>query len=127
MKKILQCFFVLSLSIIIPGSLTMIIMGNTAGEEKNMGISVTMKNKEMIDGEQFVIGMAAAELSYVKEEEAQKAWMIVCRTNFLKAAGNEKEVKEENLALDYISPEELEQNNGRKAYLELHRQLEEAS
>ena len=68
----------------------MIIMGNTAGEEKNMGISVTMKNKEMIDGEQFVIGMAAAELSYVKEEEAQKAWMIVCRTNFLKAAGNEK-------------------------------------
>lgn len=39
-----------------------------------------------MDGEQFVIGMAASELSYIKEEEALKAWMIVCRTNFVKAA-----------------------------------------
>ena len=76
-----------------------------------MGINVTMKNGESIDGEQFVIGMAASELSYVKEEEALKAWMIVCRTNFLKAAGNDKEVKAEELALDYISQEELERNN----------------
>ena len=105
----------------------MILMGNTAGKEKKMGITVTMKNQEILDGEQFVIGMTATELSYVKEEEARKAWMIVCRTNFLKAVGNDKEVKEENLALDYISPEELEKNNGRKAYLELNNQLEEAS
>ena len=92
-----------------------------------MGINVTMKNGESIDGEQFVIGMAASELSYIKEEEALKAWMIVCRTNFLKAAGNDKEVKAEELALDYISQEELERNNGRKAWLELHNRLEEAS
>ena len=118
---------ILSLSIILPGIITIFFMGKTAGDQKKMGINVTMKNGESIDGEQFVIGMAASELSYIKEEEALKAWMIVCRTNFLKAAGNDKEVKAEELALYYISQEELERNNGRKAWLELHNRLEEAS
>lgn len=127
MKKILQGLMILSLSILLPGITTLLMMGETAGDQKKMGIHVTMKNGETIDGEQFVIGMAASELSYVKEEEALKAWMIVCRTNFLKAAGNDTEVKEEALALDYISREELEQNNGRKTWLELNNQLEEAS
>ncbi len=58
-----------------------------------MGITVEMKNGEKMDGEQFVIGMAASELSYIKEEEALKAWMIVCRTNFVKAASGESNSK----------------------------------
>lgn len=118
---------VLSLGILLPGIITMVFMGNTAGDQKKMGINVTMGNGETIDGEQFVIGMAASELSYVKEEEALKAWMIVCRTNFLKAAGDDRDVNAENLALDYISGGELEKNNGRKSWLELNNQLEEAS
>ena len=92
-----------------------------------MGIRVILKDGNEIDGEQFVIGMAASELSYIKEKEALKAWMIVCRTNFLKAVGNEKKVKEQNLSLDYISMEEMKKNNGKKAWLELNNQLEEAS
>ena len=127
MKKIFQCILIMSLSLLVPGILTLILMGQKAGEEKKMGINVIMDNQEIIDGEQFVIGMAASELSYVKEEEALKAWMIVCRTNFWKAAGNEREVKEKDLSLDYISREELEKNNGRKTWLELNNQLEEAS
>ena len=105
MKKIFQCILIMSLSLLVPGILTLILMGQKAGEEKKMGINVIMDNQEIIDGEQFVIGMAASELSYVKEEEALKAWMIVCRTNFWKAAGNEREVKEKDLSLDYISRE----------------------
>ena len=58
-----------------------------------MGITVEMKNGEKMDGEQFVIGMAASELSYIKEEEALKAWMIVCRTNFVKVASGENSSK----------------------------------
>ena len=138
-----------------------------------------------MDGEQFVIGMAASELSYIKEEEALKAWMIVCRTNFVKAASGEsnskkvgsetdmtvaqktrnianaastqnsgnttnvvgiqnsnnvkdvqsteiinrkyQNIRQENLNLDYISMKELEENNGRKAYLEIKKKLEDAS
>ena len=60
------------------------------------------------------MGMAATELSYVKEEEALKAWMIVCRTNFRKTAGSQTEISEDKLDFDYISMEELEEKNGRK-------------
>lgn len=92
-----------------------------------MGVIVTLGNGDQIDGEDFVIGMAASELSYAREEEALKAWVIVCRTNFVKAVGDKKEVKAEDLSLDYISEDELEQNNGRKVWLELNNRLEEAS
>lgn len=88
---------------------------------------MTLENGDQIDGEDFVIGMAASELSYAREEEALKAWVIVCRTNFVKAVGDKKEVKAEDLSLDYISEDELEQNNGRKVWLELNNRLEEAS
>ena len=77
---------------------------------------MTLENGDQIDGEDFVIGMAASELSYAREEEALKAWVIVCRTNFVKAVGDKKEVKAEDLSLDYISEDELEQNNGRKVF-----------
>lgn len=92
-----------------------------------MGVIVTLENGDQIDGEDFVIGMAASELSYAREEEALKAWVIVCRTNFVKAVGDKKEVKAEDLSLDYISEDELEQNNGRKVWLEINNRLEEAS
>ena len=72
-----------------------------------MGVIVTLENGDQIDGEDFVIGMAASELSYAREEEALKAWVIVCRTNFVKAVGDKKEVKAEDLSLDYIIPEVL--------------------
>lgn len=127
MKKIVQGIFIISMSVLLPGICTMVIHGRTGGDQKKMGISVTLKNGKTIDGEQFVMGMAATELSYVREEEAIKAWMIVCRTNFFKAAGTDKKVRAEKLSLDYLSEEELEKNNGRKVWLELHHQLEEAS
>lgn len=117
----------LSLAFLLPGICTMLITGKTGGNQRKMGITVTLKGGEKIDGEQFVVGMAASELSYVKEEEALKAWMIVCRTNFLKAVGGGKAVKEKELALDYISEEVLEKNNGRKAWVEIHNKLEKAS
>ena len=127
MKKIIQVILILSLSILLPGICTMLITGRTSGNQKKMGVTVTLENGEQIDGEDFVVGMAASELSYAREEEALKAWMIVCRTNFVKAVGDKKEVKEGDLSLDYISREELEQNNGRKAWLEINSRLEEAS
>lgn len=127
MKKIIQAILILSLSILLPGICTMLITGRTSGNQKKMGVTVTLENGEQIDGEDFVVGMAASELSYAREEEALKAWMIVCRTNFVKAVGDKKEVKEGDLSLDYISREELEQNNGRKAWLEINSRLEEAS
>ena len=73
-----------------------------------MGVQVTLEDGEKIDGEEFVIGMAASELSYIEEEEALKAWIIVCRTNFVKAVGENKEVNAKDLSLDYISREDLE-------------------
>ena len=127
MKKIVQGILIVSMSVLVPGLCTMAIHGRTGGNQKKMGISVTLQNGKTIDGEQFVTGMAATELSYVREEEAIKAWMIVCRTNFLKAAGTGKQVNAEDLSLDYLSEEELEKNNGRKVWLEMHNQLEEAS
>lgn len=127
MKKILKLALLLSLGILLPGVCTMLITGRTGSSQKKMGVQVTLENGEQVDGEEFVIGMAASELSYVKEEEALKAWMIVCRTNFMKAAGDSKEVNADKLALDYISQDELEKNNGRKAWLEINSRLEEAS
>ena len=67
----------LSLCFLIPGIATMIITGKTDGNRQQMGIRVILKDGNEIDGEQFVIGMAASELSYIKEKEALKAWMIV--------------------------------------------------
>lgn len=127
MKKILKLALLLSLGILLPGVCTMLITGRTGSSQKKMGVQVTLENGEQVDGEEFVIGMAASELSYVKEAEALKAWMIVCRTNFMKAAGDSKEVNADKLALDYISQDELEKNNGRKAWLEINSRLEEAS
>ena len=99
MKKIVQGILIVSMSVLVPGLCTMAIHGRTGGNQKKMGISVTLQNGKTIDGEQFVTGMAATELSYVREEEAIKAWMIVCRTNFLKAAGTGKQVNAEDLSL----------------------------
>ena len=39
----------------------------------------------------------------------------------------ENKIRQENLNLDYISMKELEENNGRKAYLEIKKKLEDAS
>lgn len=127
MKKIIGSILILSMSFWAPGVCTMLITGRTDGNQKKMGITVTMENGEKIDGETFVIGTAASELSYVKEEEALKAWMIVCRTNFMKAVGDKKDVKAADLSLDYISDEELERNNGRKVWLQMHSEMAEAS
>lgn len=127
MKKIAQIIFMASLTLLVPGICTMLLTGKTGGNQKKMGVQVVMKDGKTIDGEQYVVGMAASELSYVKEEEALNAWMIVCRTNFLKAAGSGKKIQEKELELDYISEEELEKNSGRKTWVEIHNRLEKAS
>ncbi|MCD8019381.1 MAG: SpoIID/LytB domain-containing protein [Clostridiales bacterium] len=127
MKKIIQGILIFSLSLLLPGIFTMIMTGRTDGNQKEMGTKVILEDGESVDGEQFVIGMTATELSYVKEEEAIKAWMIVCRTNFMKAVGDAEEVAVGDLSLDYITKEELENNHGRKAWLAINNQLNEAS
>lgn len=197
MKKLALYLLFLFGALLIPTIGTILISGNMGVADKKMGITVEMENGEKMDGEQFVIGMAASELSYIKEEEALKAWMIVCRTNFVKAASGEsnskkvdsetditvaqktrnianaasvqnlgkvaditstqnsgnatnvisiqnpdnvksvqnteiinkkyQNIKQVNLNLDYISMKELEENNGRKAYLEIKKRLEDAS
>ena len=185
MKKLALYILFIFGALLIPTIATILISGNMGVADIKMGITVEMKNGEKMDGEQFVIGMAASELSYIKEEEALKAWMIVCRTNFVKAASGESNSKkvgsetdmtvaqktrnianaastqnsgnttnvvgiqnsnnvkdvqsteiinrkyqnsrQENLNLDYISMKELEENNGRKAYLEIKKKLEDAS
>lgn len=185
MKKLALYLLFIFGALLIPTIATILISGNMGVADRKMGITVEMKNGEKMDGEQFVIGMAASELSYIKEEEALKAWMIVCRTNFVKAASDEsnskkvgsetditvaqktrnianaasiqnlgnvvdmtstqnsdnvkdvdsieimnkkyQNIKQKNLNLDYISMKELEENNGRKAYLEIKKRLEDAS
>ena len=128
MKKLALYLLFIFGGLFIPTIGTILISGNMGIVDKKMGITVEMKNGEKMDGEQFVIGMAASELSYIKEEEALKAWMIVCRTNFVKAAsGENSSKKQKNLNLDYVSMKELEENNGRKAYLEIKKKLEDAS
>lgn len=173
MKKLALYLLFIFGALLIPTIATILISGNTGVADRKMGITVEMENGEKMDGEQFVIGMAASELSYIKEEEALKAWMIVCRTNFVKAASGEnssknadntvnvataqngsdvedvvatqnasnvidavatgiikkkyQNIKQKNLNLDYISMKELEENNGRKAYLEIKKRLEDAS
>ncbi len=185
MKKLALSLLFIFGGLLIPTIGTILISGNMGVADKKMGITVEMKNGEKMDGEQFVIGMAASELSYIKEEEALKAWMIVCRTNFVKAASGEnssknvdnpvdaavtkngstiantgaaqngsdvadavvlqnaggatdgtdigiikrkyQNIKQKNLNLDYVSMKELEENNGRKAYLEIKKRLEDAS
>ena len=170
MKKLALYLLFIFGALLIPTIATILISGNMGVADRKMGITVEMKNGEKMDGEQFVIGMAASELSYIKEEEALKAWMIVCRTNFVKAASGEnssknvdntvnvaatqnesdvvasqnasnvtdaaatgiikkkyQNIKQKNLNLDYVSMKELEENNGRKAYLEIKKRLEDAS
>ena len=154
MKKLALYLLFIFGALFIPVISTLLISGNMGVADRKMGITVEMKNGEKKDGEQFVIGMAASGLSYIKEEEALKAWMIVCRTNFVKAASGEnssknadnavnaavaqnegnvantgviKNIKQKNLNLDYVSMKELEENNGRKAYLEIKKKLEDAS
>ena len=133
MKKLALYLLFIFGGLFIPTIGTILISGNMGIVDKKMGITVEMKNGEKMDGEQFVIGMAASELSYIKEEEALKAWMIVCRTNFVKAASGEnssknasatqnegnvadvanigiiKNIKQKNLNLDYVSMKELEE------------------
>lgn len=92
-----------------------------------MGVKVEMEDGSEIDGEEYVIGMAATRSSYIQEKEAWNAWMIVCRTNFMKAIGDKKKVKEADLELNYLSREELEKNNGKKTYVELIYRLEQSS
>lgn len=173
MKKLALYLLFIFGALLIPTIATILISGNMGVADRKMGITVEMENGEKMDGEQFVIGMAASELSYIKEEEALKAWMIVCRTNFVKAASGEnssknadntvnaaatqngsdvedvvatqntsnvtdtvvtgiikkkyQNIKQKNLNLDYVSMKELEENNGRKAYLEIKKRLEDAS
>ena len=93
MKKLALYLLFIFGALLIPAIATILISGNMGVADRKMGITVEMENGEKMDGEQFVIGMAASELSYIKEEEALKAWMIVCRTNFVKAASGENSSK----------------------------------
>lgn len=113
--------------ILLSGIMTILFIGRKDGMQKKMGIKVTLKDGTTIDGEEFVMGMAAAEIPRMEEEEALKAWIIVCRTNFLKAAGDRKELSQEELALDYLSYGQMEANNGKMICLEYRSRLMEAS
>ena len=48
MKKIIQAILILSLSILLPGICTMLITGRTSGNQKKMGVTVTLENGEVV-------------------------------------------------------------------------------
>lgn len=127
MKKAAELILIIFAGILLPGIFTMLFTGRKDGMQKQMGIKVVLEDGREIDGEQYVMGMAACEIPRLKEEEALKAWMIICRTNFLKAAGSEKSIEKEKLPFDYISQEQMELNNGKKISLEYQSRLMEAS
>lgn len=127
MKYFIRWGLIICALMLIPGICTLIMTKKTGNMQKKMGITVTMEDGSKIDGEEYVMGMAATMSSYIQEKEAWNAWMIVCRTNFMKAAGDKKQVKEKDLELDYLSKEDLEKNNGRKTYVELIYRLEQSS
>lgn len=117
----------MSAVMLIPGICTLMMTKQTGNKQREMGVKVIMNDGSELDGEEYVMGMAAAQSAYIREKEAWNAWMIVCRTNFMKAVGDKKEVKEKDLALDYVSRENMEKNNGRKTYVDLVYRLEQSS
>ena len=66
MKKLALYILFIFGALLIPTIATILISGNMGVADIKMGITVEMKNGEKMDGEQFVIGMAASELSYIR-------------------------------------------------------------
>ena len=62
MKKLALYILFIFGALLIPTIATILISGNMGVADIKMGITVEMKNGEKMDGEQFVIGMAASEL-----------------------------------------------------------------
>ena len=58
-----------------------------------MGVQVTLEDGEKIDGEEFVIGMAASELSYIEEEEAFKGMDNCVQNKFCEGSRREQRSK----------------------------------
>lgn len=79
-----------------------------------------------VDLEEYLIGVLAVQIPASYEEETLKAQAIIARTYLCRQMGEENEVAESALDLDYLEENQMEEMWGKNRYLEYYKKLRDA-
>lgn len=79
-----------------------------------------------VDLEEYLIGVTALQIPASYEEETLKAQAVIARTYLCKQMGDEKQIAESALDLDYLEESRMEEVWGQEHYLEYYRKIRDA-
>lgn len=131
MKKKIAMMFVTAL--LIPYVTTLAWTGTIKGEEvkksEPSGKRIILdrgSTQSVMDAEEYLVGILAKQISPEYEDETLKAQSIIARTYLWKQLGEEKQIQESALDLDYLEANQMEKVWGREKGIEYYKKLEKA-
>lgn len=131
MKKKIVMMFVMAL--LIPYVTTLAWTGTIKGEEversEPSGKRVILDRgggRSVMDGEEYLVGILAKQINPEYEEETLKAQSIIARTYLWKQLGEETQIQESALDIDYLEANQMEKIWGREKSIEYYKKIEQA-
>lgn len=129
MRKIIG---VCLLAVCIPYIVTLAWSGRVEGhypETKEIKKTVILDKGNIpsaVDVEEYLIGVTAVQIPASYEIETIKAQALIARTYLYKQMGEEDEIKESELNLNYLAESSMEDTWGKEHYLEYYKKMKDA-
>lgn len=109
-------------------------MGEQAGERSGGGERISSGRRiildrdtlSYLDGEEYLVGVVAMQMPADYELEALKAQAVIARTYIYGLMGEEKEIYESALDMDYLEKAQMEQLWGTREFMEFYQRTEQA-
>lgn len=120
------------LALLIPYVATLAWAGTIKGEEKKTetfsGKTVILdrNSKSRMDVEEYLIGVVGRQIPADYGAEALKAQAIVARTYIYKQMGEDNQIEESALDMDYLEEKQLEQLWGSEKFITYYKNIQEA-
>ena len=120
------------LALLIPYVVTLLWTGRAEG---NKTFSKEAQKSIILDGgavpaevdlEEYLIGVLALQIPASYEKETLKAQAVIARTYLYKQLGDQKEIPESALKLDYLEESRMEEVWGQEHYLEYYEKIRDA-
>lgn len=104
------------------------IRGNTKQVELISGkkIILDQQNNGYMDVEEYLVGVVGRQIPADYEPEALKAQAIIARTYIYKQMGNDTEIPESALNMDYLEEEQLEKLWGSDKFVDYYQNIQTA-
>lgn len=129
MRKIIgMCLLAICIPYIVTLAWTGRVEGNAA-ERQEVKRTVILDKGNMsstVDLEEYLIGVVAMQIPASYEMETLKAQAVIARTYLCGQMGEEAEIKESLLNLDYLEENQMEEMWGESNYLEYYKKIRDA-